>query len=105
MTSDAGPEVLHQILAQPENAHGIMIFKDELTGIVARMADQDRGAALRAFMLAGWNGAQSFVVDRIGRGENLRVDKCCISVMGGIQPGKIAPLVDGAVRESVEDDG
>ena len=105
MTSDAGPEVLHQILSQPENAHGILIFQDELTGVLARMADQERGAALRAFMLAGWNGAQSFVVDRIGRGENIRVDKCCISVMGGIQPGKIAPLVDGAMRESIEDDG
>lgn len=105
MTSDAGPEALHQILTQPENAHGIMIFQDELTGVLARMADQERGAALRAFMLAGWNGNQSFVVDRIGRGENLRVDKCCLSVVGGIQPGKIAPLVDGANRESLHDDG
>jgi putative DNA primase/helicase len=105
VTSDPGPEALHQLLCQPENAHGILIFQDELTGVLARMADQERGAVLRVLMLAGWNGNQSFVVDRIGRGLNLQVSKCCVSVLGGIQPGKLAPLIDGAVRESVDDDG
>ena len=104
-TNDASPESLHALLTQAPNASGIMIFQDELSGLLARLNDAERGAVLRAFMLSGWAGSQPAVVDRIGRGLNLRVDRCCISVLGGIQPGKLAPLVDGAVRESVDDDG
>ena len=104
-TNDASPESLHALLTQEPNASGIMVFQDELSGLLARLNDAERGAVLRAFMLSGWAGSQPAVVDRIGRGLNLRVERCCISVLGGIQPGKLAPLVDGAVRESVEDDG
>jgi hypothetical protein len=103
--NDASPESLHSILSRPENATGVLLFTDELSGLIARMNDPERGAALRSFLLSGWNGYQPAVVDRIGRGENLRVDRCCISVLGGIQPGKLAPLVDAAVKESAQDDG
>jgi hypothetical protein len=103
--NDASPESLHAILSRPENATGALLFADELSGLIARMSDPERGAALRSFMLSGWNGYQPAVVDRIGRGENLRVDRCCVSVLGGIQPGKLAPLVDAAVKESTLDDG
>ncbi len=103
--NDASPESLHSILSRPENATGVLLFNDELSSLIARMNDPERGAALRSFLLSGWNGNQSAVVDRIGRGENLRVDRCCVSVLGGIQPGKLAPLVDAAVKESAQDDG
>jgi putative DNA primase/helicase len=103
--NDASPESLHSILSRPENATGVLLFTDELSGLIARMNDPERGAALRSFLLSGWNGYQPAVVDRIGRGENLRVERCCVSVLGGIQPGKIAPLVDAAVKESAQDDG
>lgn len=105
ITNDATPEALHALLSRDVNATGVMVFADELSGLLSRLNDVERGGPLRAFMLSAWGGHQSAVVDRVGRGENLRVDRCCVSVLGGIQPGKIARLVDGAVKESVEDDG
>ncbi len=104
-SQDATPEVLHKILTAKKNATGIMLSNDELTKLLAQMDDDARGKALRAFLLAGWNGSTPVTVDRIGRGENMRVEKCCVSVCGGIQPGKLAPLVSGALSESTEDDG
>ena len=104
-TQDATPESLHAILTAPGNATGVAIINDELTGLLARLNDADRGAVLRSFLLSGWSGNVPAVSDRIGRGLNLRVEKCCLSVFGGIQPGKMAALIDGANRESIEDDG
>mgnify|MGYP003669456342 CR=1 FL=1 len=105
VTNDATPEALHSILIEEENATGVMVMNDELSGLIARLNDPDRGGAHRAFLLSGWTGNQSAVVDRIGRGQNLRVEKACVTVLGGIQPGKLAPLVDAANRESIADDG
>lgn len=105
LTNDATPEALHALLSRPVNSTGVMVFSDELSGLLSRLNDPDRGGALRAFMLSAWSGHQAAVVDRVGRGENLRVDRCCVSVLGGIQPGKLAPLVEGALKESIHDDG
>ncbi len=42
---------------------------------------------------------------RIGRGQNLRTPPFALSVLGGIQPGKIARQFKAAVHGAAEDDG
>src|SRR5690606_27563531 len=57
----------------------------------------DREPSLRDFLLKGWGGKDSHPIDRIGRGT-VRIPAVCISVIGGIQPGRIAPIVKAASR-------
>jgi Protein of unknown function (DUF3987) len=59
----------------------------------------------REFYLESWNGTDGYDVDRIGRGS-LHVPALCLSFLGGIQPGKIAAYVYGAMQaDSGSDDG
>ena len=59
----------------------------------------------RAFFLQGFNGNQPYIVDRIGRGRNLRVEAVCLSLLGGTQPGKLQAYIREAVRGGSGDDG
>jgi hypothetical protein len=43
-------------------------------------------------------------VDRIGRGT-IPIEACAMSILGGMQPGKLAEYVRGAVRGGFSDDG
>lgn len=84
-TSDATIEKLGELLS--ENPRGILVFRDELTGLLASWDREDRQSD-RAFFLEGWNGNQPFTTDRIGRGT-VDVANVCISILGGIQPAKL----------------
>ena len=44
----------------------------------------------RAFCLQAWNGDTGHTIDRIGRGT-IHVEACCMSMLGGIQPGRRSP--------------
>ena len=58
----------------------------------------------RPFLLEAWNGDGDFTVDRIGRGT-IHVEHVCISVVGGIQPGKLQNYMRHAVGGGPEEDG
>jgi hypothetical protein len=58
----------------------------------------------REFYLEAWNGTRSFTTDRIGRGT-MHSPALCLSVFGGIQPGKLKPLVMDALDGGAGDDG
>lgn len=85
-SNDATIEKLGIILN--ENPKGIMVFRDELSGLLASWNKAGREQD-RAFYLESWNGKGTFSVDRIGR-PDLFVNNLCLSVFGGIQPGKLA---------------
>jgi Protein of unknown function (DUF3987) len=57
----------------------------------------------RAFYLEAFNGDGSFTYDRIGRGT-VHIENCTVSIIGSVQPARIAPLVRGAMT-GVTDDG
>ncbi|MDT4848531.1 hypothetical protein FQZ97_826250 [compost metagenome] len=76
-------------------------MRDELSGWIATLMQEDRQSD-RAFFLEAFNGNSSFTYDRIGRGT-VRIEHCTLSVIGGIQPSKIASLVRGAVRGTADD--
>lgn len=53
-------------------------------------------------MLEAWNGDGCHVDDRIGRGT-VRADNICLSLLGGIQPDKIAEYLHRAVASGDND--
>lgn len=85
------------------NPRGLVQFRDELAGWLASL-DRDGREGDRAFWLECWNGAGSFTTDRIGRGT-IRIEACAVSILGGMQPGKLSEYVRGAVRGGFADDG
>jgi len=100
-SEDSTVEKLTEILL--ENARGILIHRDELSGWLRNLDKQGREGD-RSFYLEGWNGSGSFDVDRIGRGS-LHIPALCLSILGGIQPGPIGAYVYQATQGEQGDDG
>lgn len=69
------------------NPDGVLAFGDELYGLL-KMADKPGNEELHSFLLTAWNGDEGFTFDRIGRGRRY-VNYVCISILGGIQPGRL----------------
>lgn len=101
VTCDATVEKLGELLNA--NPRGLLQYRDELAGWLASL-DREGREGDRSFWLECWNGSGAFTVDRIGRGT-VRIDACFVSVLGGMQPGKLAEYVRGAVRGGFADDG
>ncbi|WP_297926379.1 YfjI family protein [Metallibacterium sp.] len=101
VVSDSTIEKLGDLLN--ENPRGLLMVRDELTGWLASLDREGHGSD-RAFWLECWNGTGPFVTDRIGRGT-IRIEACAVSLLGGIQPGKLAEYVRGAVKGGMGDDG
>lgn len=99
IVNDATVEKLGELLN--ENPNGLLLVRDELTGWLAKLQCED-GASDRAFYLECFDGNGSFVYDRIGRGT-VFIESCCLSLIGGIQPSKLAPLVRGAITGALDD--
>lgn len=92
LTSDPTEAKLGELLSQ--NPNGITLELDELAALNAMF---EREPSLREFCLKGWSGKDSHTIDRIGRGT-VRVEAVCLSIIGGIQPGRIAPAVRAAMQ-------
>jgi len=101
ITSDVTIEKLGALLRT--NPRGLMLNRDELIGWLRGLDREDR-AESRAFFLEAWNGDGRFTSDRIGRGT-VHVEGLCMSVFGGIQPGRLRPYVLGAIAGDEEADG
>ena len=99
IVKDATVESLGELLSK--NPTGLLLERDELTGWLARIQREDAQEE-RAFFLEAWNGTGSFTVDRIGRGH-ISIPRCCVSIIGGIQPSKLSPLVRSAVTAKADD--
>lgn len=99
--SDTTVEKLGEILH--DNPRGVLIFRDELTGFL-RSFDREGRESDRAFYLEAWNGNGRYVYDRIGRGT-LDIEACCVSILGGIQPGPLADYLRAAAAGGSGDDG
>lgn len=101
VVNDATVEKLGELLN--ENPRGLIQFRDELAGWLASL-DREGREQDRAFWLECWNGTGPYTSDRIGRGT-IRIEACAVSILGGMQPGKLAEYVRGAVRGGFSDDG
>ena len=101
LVNDATVEKLGELLNA--NPRGLVQYRDELAGWLAGL-DREGREGDRAFWLECWNGTGSFTVDRIGRGT-IPIEACAMSILGGMQPGKLAEYVRGAIRGGFGDDG
>jgi len=81
---------------QDENPRGLLVFRDELTGLLANW-EQDNHQDERAYFLEGWNGNGSYTDKKIGRGLT-DAKNICISLLGGIQPDKLSRYLYQAMR-------
>lgn len=98
-TNDATTEKLGELLNQ--NPRGLLVFRDELTGLLLSWDREDRQSD-RAFFLEAWNGSGSFTTDRIGRGT-VDIKNTCLSILGGIQPGKLQAYLLQAANNLTND--
>ncbi|MFD2573440.1 YfjI family protein [Spirosoma soli] len=99
MTNDATTEKLVELLN--ENPTGLLQFRDELMGLLSGW-DRPGREGDRAFYLEAWNGNGSKDDDRIGRGH-VSAELICVSLLGGIQPGKLLGYLRAAT--GYENDG
>jgi hypothetical protein len=90
-------EILHW------SPRGVAVVMDELVGLLEALDVKGQEGA-RAFYLAAWNGDQSHRIDRIGRGSNI-IERLSVSVLGGMQPGKLQNYIRQATRGGNSDDG
>jgi putative DNA primase/helicase len=100
IVNDTTFEALQQILS--ENPAGILLIRDELTGWWSRVDQADSGQE-RSFYLESWDGSQGYDVDRIVRGSNSAQN--CLSVVGGIQPGRLRSYLADALHDGPSNDG
>lgn len=83
-------------LLQSQNPRGLLVFRDELTGLLVKW-DREDGADERAYFLEGWNGNGSYVDVKIARGVT-EAKSICISLLGGIQPDKLKGYLNQAQK-------
>ncbi len=99
IVADSTFEKLGELLS--ENPRGLLLVRDELPGLLARL-ERNEFQSERAFYLEAFNGLSSFVFDRIGRGT-IHIPRLTLSIIGGIQPSRAAPIVRSAVNGSGDD--
>jgi hypothetical protein len=99
-TNDSTVEKLVELLKT--NPRGLLVFRDELVGLFRRMETQGREQD-RAFYIESWSGNGQHTEDRIGRGT-IEASKVCLSLLGSIQPGKLAAYIEQAINQN-ENDG
>ncbi len=101
IVNDATFEALHQTMS--DNPAGILVIRDELTGWWSQL-DRTGREGERAFCLQAWNGDTGHTIDRIGRGT-IHVEACCMSMLGGIQPGRLRSYLVDALEDGPSNDG
>ncbi|MCX4146756.1 MULTISPECIES: YfjI family protein [Paraburkholderia] len=102
LVNDATAEALLDICV--ENPQGVGVYRDELVSLLKSM-DREGQEAARGFYLTGWNGNESYTVDRIGRGRNNRAEAVCLSLIGSTQPGRISEYLREAIADGAANDG
>src|ERR1039457_1089808 len=101
IVNDATFEALHQTMS--EKPAGILVIRDELTGWWSQL-DRAGREGERAFCLQAWNGDTGHTIDRIARGT-IHVEACCMSMLGGIQPGRLRSYLADALKDGPSNDG
>lgn len=101
IVNDATYERLGEIAR--DNPHGILSYRDEISSLFQNLSREENAPA-RSFYLTGWNGTDSYTFDRIMRGHQ-HVETLCISMLGSIQPGKLATHIGRAHSGGEGDDG
>jgi hypothetical protein len=100
-TNDATIQKLGELLR--DNPTGMLLYRDELSGWLSSLHQEGRDGD-REFFLETWNGDGNYIFDRVGRGS-VHVKGLCLSLLGGLQPGKLAQYVYASAAGGTDDDG
>jgi putative DNA primase/helicase len=101
LVNDSTVEKLGELLNL--NPNGLTVFRDELIGLL-RQLDKEGQEGARAFYLEAWDGLGTFTYDRIVRGT-LHIESVTVSMLGGIQPGRLLDYLGAALKGGAGDDG
>jgi len=74
----------------------VLAYRDELVSLLKSL-DKEGNEGARGFYLTAWSANEGYTFDRIGRGLNLRIDACCLSLLGTTQPAAIGSYLADAV--------
>jgi hypothetical protein len=101
VTSDPTVEALQKMMAA--NPLGMMLYRDELSGLLSRLSRDDMQHE-RSFYLECFDGLNNhYDQARITR-DDTHLQHTILTIYGGIQPGKLEPLLR-ARRDGGGDDG
>ncbi|MDH7797519.1 MULTISPECIES: YfjI family protein [unclassified Beijerinckia] len=101
VVNDCTFESLGEILANSPD--GVLSYRDEIVSLFKQL-DAAEQAPARGFFLSSWGGLGSYTFDRIGRGH-IHIPRCCVSMLGSTQPGKLAEYLAKANSGGNGDDG
>jgi uncharacterized protein DUF3987 len=101
LTNDPSIEKLGELLR--DNPAGVLLFRDELMGLLRGM-ERDGHQQDRAFFLEAWDGGGRFTYDRITRGT-VEIDSACVSILGAVCPGPLSAWIAGCAASGNGDDG
>ena len=79
-----------------DNPKGVLYLRDELGAFLSALSREDNTEA-RGFLLECYNGNGYFRFDRISRGTTI-IENCTLSMLGGVQPSAILPVIREAVK-------
>jgi putative DNA primase/helicase len=88
VVSDATPEKV--AARHMENPRGLLSHRDELAGWIASFERYNGDS--RTFWIEGW-GARPYGIDRMTEGRSGLIPRLSLSVLGTIQPDKLAALL------------
>jgi hypothetical protein len=101
IVNDTSYEKLGEILA--DNSNGVLAYRDELISLLKTL-DREEYIAARGFYLSAWSGKDRYTFDRIMRGQT-HIKAACVSMLGSVQPGKLAGYLHTAMSGDAGDDG
>jgi hypothetical protein len=87
---DATTEKVARILG--ENPGGLICFRDELAGLLGGFDKYGGSGTDRAFWLEAYGG-RSYRYDRVSLSESIDIPFCAVSLLGGIQPDRLATML------------
>lgn len=99
--NDTSVEKLGEI--SQKNEWGFLAYRDEIYGLMKSL-DKVGQEGARAYFLQAFDGNKPYTFDRIGRGT-IRIERVCLAMLGGIQPGRIQEYVCQTVSGGSGDDG
>ncbi|OZS41403.1 hypothetical protein ASV53_23920 [Photobacterium sanguinicancri] len=100
LLTDATPEAV--ILRLATNPFGILIYRDEISGLFYGMNKQGREQE-RSLFLEGFNASKTpYTQERIGR-DNVKLESVHISILGGIQPKVLEPILHARDNGKADD--
>lgn len=96
IVNDATIEQVSVLLSQPVNRGGIVVYRDEITGLFATMKRSGHEND-RAYYLQGFNGTSPYDVERKTQ-ESSYVPALTLSTVGTIQPSEHEALMEDVLR-------